>query len=290
MTDEYTFSLPQDKCFHIAERFLTDYSIPVVRHSDFELHFIENGSGLKRNIGDSSEYTDNYDLIIIHNDKLNYSWEQGYCQAKMLREVVIWFSDDFVSPSLLNMPDFRHLKKMLNMAGQGICFPLSAIMKVYSQIDNLPSEETAFGQYVKILKLLHDLSDCDGMRALSNSSVPAAKDDKDDPRIRKVKGFVQEHYLDQVSLPQLAKMANMTSVSFSRFFKQQTGKNISDYIIDTRLNKAAEMLLESAKPISDICFDSGFNNLSNFNRIFKKKKGTTPKMFRSHYRKDKYTF
>lgn len=176
------------------------------------------------------------------------------------------------------------------MASLGICFPLSAIMKVYSKIDGLPSEENGFGQYLKLVKLIYDLSECEGMRTLSNVAYLSVNEGKEDMRIKEAKKYIQEHYLEQVTLTLLSKKANMTPVSFSRFFKQQTGRNVSDYIIEVRLSNAAQMLMETTKSIYDICFESGFNNLSNFNRIFKKKKGITPKMLRSHYRKDKYTF
>ncbi len=86
---------------------------------------------------------------------------------------------------------------------------------------------------------------------------------------------------------QLADMVGMTPVSFSRFFKLRTGKNLSDYIIDIRLGFAARLLVDSTMSIAEICYECGFNNLSNFNRIFKKKKECSPKEFRENYRKKK---
>ena len=79
----------------------------------------------------------------------------------------------------------------------------------------------------------------------------------------------------------------MTPVSFSRFFKLRTGKSLSDYIIDIRLGHATRQLVDSMKTVAEICYECGFNNLSNFNRIFKKKKGCSPKEFREIYYKKK---
>lgn len=81
-------------------------------------------------------------------------------------------------------------------------------------------------------------------------------------------------------------MVGMTEVSFSRFFKLRTGKNLSDYIIDLRLGHATRLLVDSTMAIAEICYECGFNNLSNFNRIFKKKKNCSPKEFRDNYRKN----
>ncbi len=93
----------------------------------------------------------------------------------------------------------------------------------------------------------------------------------------------------ELSLKDLSQMVGMSPVAFSRFFKLRTGKTLSDYIIDIRLGYASRMLVDSNKTISEICFECGFNNLSNFNRIFKKKRNMTPKLFRAHYRKNKST-
>ena len=79
----------------------------------------------------------------------------------------------------------------------------------------------------------------------------------------------------------------MSPSSFSRFFKLRTGKSLSDYILDIRLGFAARMLVDSTKNISEICFECGFNNISNFNRIFKAKRGVTPREFRSMFKKNK---
>ena len=80
-------------------------------------------------------------------------------------------------------------------------------------------------------------------------------------------------------------MAGMSAVAFSRFFKARTGTSLSDYIIDVRLGHASRMLVETNAPVADICFDCGFNNLSNFNRIFKKKKECSPQEFRKQFKK-----
>lgn len=88
----------------------------------------------------------------------------------------------------------------------------------------------------------------------------------------------------------MSDLAGMTPVAFSRFFKLRTGKSLSDYIIYLRLGFAARLLVDSTRSIAEICYECGFNNLSNFNRIFKKKKGCSPKEFRDNYRKKKILF
>ena len=105
--------------------------------------------------------------------------------------------------------------------------------------------------------------------------------------IQRVIRYINLHYTEEIRLSQLAELTDMTSVSFSRFFKLRTGKSLSDYIIDIRLGHATRQLVDSTKTVAEICYECGFNNLSNFNRIFKKKKGCSPKEFREIYYKKK---
>lgn len=107
---------------------------------------------------------------------------------------------------------------------------------------------------------------------LSSSSFAKIDVHSDSRRVQKVQEYINLHYQEEIRLGQLASMVGMTDVSFSRFFKLRTGKNLSDYIIDIRLGFASRLLVDSTMSIAEICYECGFNNLSNFNRIFKKKK------------------
>ena len=100
-----------------------------------------------------------------------------------------------------------------------------------------------------------------------------------------MKNFISNNYMEEVRLAQLADIAGMSPSAFSRFFKLHTGRNLTDYIIDIRLGAASRMLVDTSRSVSEISYQCGFNNLSNFNRIFKKKKNCSPTEFRENYRK-----
>lgn len=177
------------------------------------------------------------------------------------------------------------IRKMLDKAQYGLCFPMDAVMKVYALIDKLP-EMKGFYAVVHFLTLLYELSlFTDQARTLSSSSFAKIEVHSDSRRVQKVQDYIGKHYQEEIRLGLLADMVGMTEVSFSRFFKLRTGKNLSDYIIDLRLGYATRLLVDSTMAIAEICYECGFNNLSNFNRIFKKKKNCSPKEFRDNYRK-----
>ena len=105
--------------------------------------------------------------------------------------------------------------------------------------------------------------------------------------MEKVKQYISDHYSEPLKLNDLAGLVGMSPVSFSRFFRQRTGRTLSEYIVEIRLGYAARMLVDSTKNISEICYECGFNNLSNFNRTFKARRNYTPRDFRAMFKKNK---
>lgn len=279
--------LSDKDCFYIAERYKTEFTYPIHNHAEYELNFTEHAAGVRRIVGDSAEIIGDYDLVLITGKELEHVWEQHECTSKQIREITIQFSSDLFFKSFINKNQFDSIRRMLDQAQKGLCFPMSAILKVYSLIDKLASEEQGFYAVVKFLSILYELSLCEDARTLSSSSFAKIGLTSDSRRVQRVQDYINEHYREEIRLNQLADIAGMTPVSFSRFFKLRTGKNLSDYIIDIRLGFAARLLVDSTESIAEICYDCGFNNLSNFNRIFKKKKGCVPKEFRENYRKKK---
>lgn len=270
---------------YIADRRKKEFTYPIHNHEVFELNFVEHASGVRRIVGDSSEVIDNYDLVLITSPDLEHVWEQNACKSEEIREVTIQFDMDFSDEGFMGRNPFNSMRKMLNEARKGLCFPLSAIMKVYSLIDTLSAIKDGFYAVQQFLTILYELSKSEGARTLATSSYAKVDVESDSRRVLKIKNYINKNYMEEIRLNTLADLAGMSSSAFSRFFKLHTGKNLSDYIIEIRLGFASRALVDTSRSISEISFDCGFNNLSNFNRIFKKKKGCSPSEFRENYRK-----
>ena len=279
--------LSNKDCFYIAERYKTEFTYPIHSHAEYELNFTERAAGVRRIVGDSVEVIGDYDLVLITGENLEHVWEQHECISKEIREITIQFSSDLFFKSLIHKNQFHSIAKMLEKAKKGLCFPISALLKVYPLLDTLASEKEGFYATIKFLTILYELSLCEEARTLSSSSFAKIGTQSDSRRVSKVQDYINENYKNEIRLNTLADMVGMTPVSFSRFFKLRTSKSLSDYIIDIRLGFATRLLVDSTMSIAEICYDCGFNNLSNFNRIFKKKKGCSPKEFRENYRKKK---
>ncbi|MGM9767116.1 MAG: helix-turn-helix domain-containing protein [Candidatus Cryptobacteroides sp.] len=281
--------LSEKDCFHIVERHKTEFTYPLHRHKEFELNFIEHGAGVRRIVGDSVEEIGEYELVLVGSEGLEHVWEQGNCKSKDIREITIQFSHDLFSDDLMSKNQFASIRKMLARAEHGLAFPVSAIMKVYSALDTLAVEQEKFMQFLKFLYILYELSLADDVKVLASSSFANTSRNKESRRVQKVKQYINDHYAEPLRLNDLAALAGMSPVAFSRFFRVRTNRTLSDYIADIRLGFAARMLVDTTRNISEICYECGFNNLSNFNRMFKAKRGSTPREFREMYKKHKVT-
>lgn len=270
---------------YIADRRKKEFTYPIHNHKVYELNFIEHAKGVRRIVGDSNEVIDEYDLVLITSPDLEHVWEQNGCNSTEIREVTIQFDLDMSESGMFGRNPFNSVKTMMVEARKGLCFPLTAIMKVYNLIDTLSQVKDGFYAFMQFLTILYELSRCDGTRTLATSSYAKADIESDSRRVLKVKNYINHNYMNEIRLSQLSDIAGMSSSAFSRFFKLHTGRNLSDYIIDLRLSYASRKLVDSTQSIAEIGFSCGFNNLSNFNRIFRKKKGCSPSEFRENYHK-----
>lgn len=282
--DEIT-PLTDKDCFYVAERHKSEFNFPIHRHEEYELNFIEHGQGAQRVVGDSVRTIGEYDLVLVGGSELEHAWLQSECKSKDIREITIQFSNKFLSSELLAKNQFAPIGKMLAEAEHGLAFSMSAIMKVYPLLDSLASQTDGFQQCLQFLSILNSLAKDPSSESLASSSFAHAERNMESRRVSKIKQFINDHYSEDLKQTELAAMVNMSPSAFSRFFKLRTGKTLSDYITDIRLGNAARALVDTTKNISEICYDCGFNNLSNFNRLFKAKRSYTPREFRSLFKK-----
>ena len=270
---------------YIADRRKKEFTYPIHNHEVYELNFVEHAAGVRRIVGDSNEVIGEYDLVLITSPDLEHVWEQNDCTSQDIREVTVQFDFDFSDNSIFGRNPFNSMRKMMMEAQKGLCFPMDAIMKVYQQLHTLSSIKDGFYAFLQFLSILYELSRCDGARPLATSSYAKVEVASDSRRVLKVKNYINENYMREIRLSDMASLAGMSASAFSRFFKLHTGRNLTDYIIDMRLGYASRQLVDSTDSIAEISYSCGFNNLSNFNRIFRKKKGCSPSEFRDNYRK-----
>jgi len=272
-------------CIYVIERKKAEFNFPIHTHKEFEINYIENAKGARRVVGDSIEEVDEYDLVLITNENLEHAWQNHNCKSSNIREITLQFSGDWLSEKLLSKNQFLSISKMFEKAKKGLVFSLPTVLKVRPLLNSLTCEDTGFYLVINFLSLLYEISIATDSRTLASSSFASAENDSLSRRIRIVDTYLKENFAREISLKEVAQLANMSEVAFSRFFSQHAGKNFTEYLTDIRIGKITRLLVDSSKTISEICYECGYNNMSNFNRTFKKKKGCSPREFREMYRK-----
>ena len=283
---EITPLLEKD-CFYIVDRLKDSFNYPIHHHWEFELNFIEGCSGARRVVGDSVEELGEYDLVLVgHN--IEHVWEQHHCTNLKIHEITIQFSRNLFPESLLTKSQFAPIKELLECSSKGVAFSMPVIMRVYNRIKSLAGRKPDFYSVTELMLLLHELAtDPTGYRTLASTSFMPVQATAESRRVKKVQDYINIHYKDEIRLEDMASLVGMTPTSFSRFFKHRTGRTLSDYIIEIRIGKATRQLVDTTMSVAEICYSCGFNNVSNFNRIFKSRKNLTPKEFREIYKRNK---
>lgn len=285
--DEILYEIPplsNSDCFYIVDRRKREFNYPIHRHKEFEINFVQGGEGAQRVVGDSVETIGVLDLAMIGSEDLEHAWNQGRCTSQDIREITIQFNRSVLPDILLSKNQFASINAMFQKARNGISFPPEAIMRAFVYLDSLAAKKDSFEQLMAMYNLLYTLSQSE-CKVLASSTFAHIDKNSESRRIQKVKDYVTTNCERELSLGEIADVAGMSPSSFSRFFKAATGKTLTAYILEIRLGLAARDLINTTSTIAEICYSSGFNNVSNFNRLFKKSKGITPKEFRQIYKK-----
>ena len=196
--------------------------------------------------------------------------------------MTIQFHKDLFDEKFLQRNQLSFVKSMLERAQRGILFSHETIVALKERVLSL-DKKSGFDSVLELLSILHDLSISRNIRQLSDASFTNDKFNYNSRRIENVFEYMNNNYNKQVSLAEVSRIANMPEASFSRFIKKRTGKTFIDSLNEIRLGHASRLLIDTTNTVAEIAYKCGFNNISNFNRIFKRKKLCIPKEFRETY-------
>ena len=273
--------LTKSDCFTLFTRIKSEFDFPLHYHEELELNFIMNAKGAKRVVGDHMDEIDDIELVLVGSN-LPHVWLTHKCKSKEIREITIQFHKDLLDEKFLRRNQLNFIRGMLEKSARGILFSKKTIEQITPRLIAL-NQKQGFDSVLELISILHDLSTSRNMQFLSDSTFNNTEFSYNSRRIEKVFEYMNQNFDKPVSLTEAAKIASMTDVSFSRFFKRRTGITFIDSLTEMRLGHASRLLIDTTQSVAEIAYNCGFNNISNFNRIFKKKKHCTPKEFRGNY-------
>lgn len=273
--------LTNSDCFTIFTRIKSDFDFPLHSHEELELNFIMNAKGARRVVGDHISEIDDLELVLVGSN-LPHVWQTHKCISNEIREITIQFHKDLFDEKFLRRNQLSFIRNMLEKSARGIEFSKQTIEQITPRLTIL-SQKQGFDSVLELLSILHDLSISRNMHTLSDATFSNAELSYNSRRIERTIEYMNQSFHKPITLTEVSKLANMTDVSFSRFFKARTGITFMDSLLEMRLGHASRLLIDTTQSIAEVAYNCGFNNISNFNRLFKKKKGCTPKEFRENY-------
>ncbi|MDC6367744.1 MULTISPECIES: AraC family transcriptional regulator [Flavobacteriaceae] len=246
-------------------------------HPELELVYVNGGSG-KRQIGSHVSYYRNGDLMLIGSNLPHCGFTDKLTGNKS--ETLIQMKADFLGSDFFSIPEMKNIQKLFEVAKGGIAFSGKTKMKVGEKMEIL-EYQTDFQRLLSILNILNLLATSDELKVLNGEGFSIETEVKDNDRINIVFNHVKANFKEDISLDQIADMVSMTVPSFCRYFKKITNKTFTQFVNEYRLVHASKLLAEQPISITQVCYDSGFNNFSHFNKSFKAFTGQNPSEYRN---------
>lgn len=265
-------------------------------HPEIELLHIEQGSGTQF-VGDNIQNFQAGDVFLI-GPNLPHYWrcDNAYFENRndlVAQATVVHFLENFWGDSFLQLPENRPIARFLEKARQGIRFfgelregVKSLMHDMLNQSGTIQSGTIQSGtnKVITLMRILALMAQSDEWETLSSTEYPAQYDEADTDRINQIYAYALANFQRKISLEEIAAVANMSPNSFCRYFKSRSRKSFSQFVLELRVHHACKMLIDGQLPVSQVCFDSGFNQFSTFNKYFREITGKSPGQYRKEFK------
>jgi AraC-like DNA-binding protein len=248
-------------------------------HPEYEVCYVEEASGT-RHIGDHISRYEGSDLVFIgpYIPHLNFD----YGVRTQCEQVVVQMKADFLGKEFLALPEMQAMDALFKKAGNAVAFYGETKMEAGEMMKTLSTLDP-FARLMKLLKVFHLLSASEEYEVLGAKPLENVSDMRDQQRLQKIHRIVEECFPVKVETEFAAKAINLSMSAFCRYIKNATGLTFTDYVNKYRINQARKLLLMN-KNVTEACFETGFENLSHFNRTFRKFAGQNPSEFKKNLR------
>ncbi len=255
-------------------------------HPEVELTLIRKGRGL-RLVGDSMQPFDDGDLILL-GANVPHLWRSGpgYFEPGSnlaIEAIAIHFKPDFWGAPFSALPEMAPIRKLLDVAQRGIRLVGDTRVYVAKAMEQIIQTTGGIARIERLLHMLDFISASPVYELLASSGFVQTFNASNTDRIDQVFHYTFTHFKEPLSIEKVAEAVNLSPHSFCRYFKTRTLKTYWQFLLEVRMGHACKRLIENERNISEIAFDSGFGNLSNFNRRFKAVMKLTPQQYQKAY-------
>jgi AraC-like DNA-binding protein len=256
-------------------------------HPHYQLFTVIKGTGT-RFIGDDIRHFEEGDTVFL-GPNMPHLWrsDREYFEKDsqlMTEGIVVYFKEDFLGNDFFEKPEMFDIKSFLKNSERGLDLTGTMGEEMVRDLNELLGL-TGFEGISKLLNILHKLSVTNDYQYISSTNYTNTHKISETERMRIVHEYVLKHFKENINLSTVASLSNMTEAAFCRYFKSRTNKTFSDFVKEIRIGNACKMLQDENKSISQTCYESGYNTVSNFNNQFKSLKGVSPLQYQKLYRR-----
>jgi AraC-like DNA-binding protein len=260
----------------------TEFTSPYHYHSEYELTLIVKGSG-NRYIGNHMTSYSTGDLALL-GANLPHCWKSDNVVKNQINasSIVIQFNREFLGSDFFSKPELATILQLLERSAQGIHFLNNTVKDIKERMVLIAEEQNSFKSLILLLEILYILATSKEYTLLYQQNVIGQSAVKRE-RINAVLQYIMENFKNDILLDEAAAISHMTPNAFCKYYKKITGRTFMDTVIDYRINHAIHQVINTEKSISDICFDSGFGDISHFHKLFKSKTSLSPLNYRKKF-------
>lgn len=244
-------------------------------HPEIELVYVEAERGI-RHIGDHVSTYYGSDLALIGSNIPHLNFDYG--AKTRVETVVIQFPPDYFQGRMGQVPEMQKVLDLMERAKSGLAFDGETKRLVGERMKLIPTLNR-FDQFIELLQIFQLLAESETSVSLRVRPIASQQVLKQQERMARVYQYVEKHFQDKINTAQIADEVSMTVPAFCRYIKKTTLLTYTDFVNQYRINHAKQLLLQDIS-ITECCYESGFENLSYFNRVFKKQVGMSPSMFK----------
>jgi len=260
------------------------FTYPWHFHSEFEIVYILKSSG-KRFVADNVEPFREGDLTLL-GSFLPHFWksetEPDSGEEIRVNAIVVQFHKDFFREEINSYPEFHQINELLKRAERGVHFSGEYSDKIGKMLKRLMKLK-GLERMLYFVGVLDTMARMANFRILASKAYQLEEHRELNSRLDKIMHFINTNYQRKITQEEIAKKIGMTTPAFCRYFKEKTGKSYTFFVNEMRIGYACKLLIEKNLPITQVCFECGFNNISNFNRMFKRQTGFTPGAYQQQF-------
>lgn len=274
--------LSSSSSFIIREFTEKRFSAPYHYHPEYELTLIVQGSGT-RYVGTHMQDYCAGDLILL-GANLPHCWKTADGATERSVSIVMHFGESFLGDDLFLIPEMGRIAQLLKDSSNGLWFK-NKTETVKGMMQVILEESDKYRRLMLLLDLLHYLATTAKYSALQKRSGLTSLSISDRERIHQVFAYIVDNFQYDISLSDAAAIANLSLHAFCKYFKRVTRKTFIEAVNDYRIDFAIRELINTDKPIARICYESGFNDASNFYKTFRGRFNISPLQYRNAFRK-----